>query len=108
MKNCSRTPRLSQSSPTDAPLREALSLPEVVRRTELRPNAPHPSLPAMRGSLATFFGSFARAFAMYSARALVTFTFSPQCRPISSASSAGISTNGSGTSCTFMGLFFAQ
>ena len=34
----------------------------------------------------------------------VTFTFSPPLMPISSASSAGISTNGSGTSCTFIGI----
>src|SRR5688572_16620349 len=48
------------------------------------------------------------AFATYSPLALLTFTCSPPVIPIRSASCAGISTNGSGTSCTFIGLFLVQ
>jgi hypothetical protein len=48
------------------------------------------------------------ALAIYSLRALDTLKRSPPLIPISSASSTGTSTNGSGTSSTLAGLFLVQ
>jgi len=47
------------------------------------------------------------AFAIYSPRMLETLFFHRRGSQVV-ASSAGISMNGSGTNCTFMGLFFVQ